>query len=611
MIKREKETWSLIRWLAARSFRRAPGLAAVTAATTAGIVVNLLTPWPMKILVDNVLQGRPLSPSFAAAISWLPEARSREGLLGLAIGGTFAVFLLGWGINLARSYASITFGRQLVFDLSADVFAHLQRLSLRFHRRMPVGDLMRRATNDCGAASTIVKDALIPSVSSVLTLVSMFLVMYRLDATLTLLTLGVIPLMLIALRMYSKPMLEKSYAQQEAEGRIYALVERSLSAIHVVQAFAAEKQTERKFRRSRREILRTALDATHVQLKFKVLIGVATAAGTAGILWVGGSHALDGTLTIGSLLVFMSYLRSFYAPLQTLAYAPATVQNAAGSARRVVEILEHEPEVAERAGATDITVQHGNLRIENVTAGYEGERPILSGISAEVGKGEMLAVVGRTGAGKTTLVSLIPRFLDVWEGRVTIDGIDVRDFTRRSLRRQVAVVPQDVFLFPRTVAENIAYGRPDATRAEIEDAARAAQADDFIRRMPLGYDTVLGERGATVSGGERQRIAIARALLTRAPILILDEPTSALDVEREARLVQALEEIRGDRTIIVIAHRLSTVRSATKVIVMEDGRIVEEGSPAELLALSGRFARFHELQSELAANDGEREAASV
>ena len=454
----------LVKWLAPRALRRLPGLGAVTLATFSGILVDLLAPWPMKILVDNVLQGHALSPALTKLAVWVPAAGTREGLLGAAIGGTIAVFLLAWTIGLAKSYASVTFGRQMVFDLSADVFAHLQRLSLRFHRRSAIGDLMRRVTQDCGAASAIVKDALIPSVTSILTLVGMFAVMWALDSVLALLTLAVVPLMLLALRVYSRPMMEKSYAQQEAEGRIYALVERSLSAIHVVQAFAAEKDTERRFRRSRREILRAALDATHVQLKFKVLIGLATALGTAGILWVGGRHALDGTLTIGSLLVFLAYLRSFYAPLQTLAYAPSTIQNAAGSARRVIEILQKDPEVSESPRARERRIEEGHLRFENVTAGYETDRAVIRKLSADVRRGEMLAVIGRTGAGKTTLMSLVPRFLDPWEGRVTIDGIDARDFTLASLRRQVAVVSQDVFLFPRSVAENIAYGRPGAIR---------------------------------------------------------------------------------------------------------------------------------------------------
>lgn len=593
----------LVKWLAPRALRRLPGLGAVTLATFSGILVDLLAPWPMKILVDNVLQGHALSPALTKLAVWVPAAGTREGLLGAAIGGTIAVFLLAWTIGLAKSYASVTFGRQMVFDLSADVFAHLQRLSLRFHRRSAIGDLMRRVTQDCGAASAIVKDALIPSVTSILTLVGMFAVMWALDSVLALLTLAVVPLMLLALRVYSRPMMEKSYAQQEAEGRIYALVERSLSAIHVVQAFAAEKDTERRFRRSRREILRAALDATHVQLKFKVLIGLATALGTAGILWVGGRHALDGTLTIGSLLVFLAYLRSFYAPLQTLAYAPSTIQNAAGSARRVIEILQKDPEVSESPRARERRIEEGHLRFENVTAGYETDRAVIRKLSADVRRGEMLAVIGRTGAGKTTLMSLVPRFLDPWEGRVTIDGIDARDFTLASLRRQVAVVSQDVFLFPRSVAENIAYGRPGAIREEIVEAARAAQADDFIRKLADGYDTILGERGATLSGGERQRISIARAFLTAAPILVLDEPTSALDVDKEALLVAALEKLRSGRTVVVIAHRLSTVQSATHVIVMEEGRIVERGSPSDLIALSGRYAKYHGLQFDIGVAD--------
>ncbi|MBA3404634.1 MAG: ABC transporter ATP-binding protein, partial [Gemmatimonadaceae bacterium] len=418
-----------------------------------------------------------------------------------------------------------------------------------------------------------------------------------------LLSLAVIPPIVITLRLHMKPMLERSYEQQQIEGRLYSLVEQTLSAIVIVKTFRRETETERSFRDSARELLDATLASTRVQLRFKVLAGLATASGTAAILWVGGSHALDGRLTIGGVLVFLTYLRGFYAPLNTIAYAPPTVQQAAGSARRVLEVLEHEPEVAERPSAVELNHVNGRLHFENVHVGYEPDRTILHAVDLELEPGEMAAIVGRTGAGKTTLVSLVPRFLDPWEGRVSIDGTDIREFTLASLRKKIAIVSQDVFLFPRTVAENIAYGRPGAEMAEVEAAARSAQADEFIRRLPQGYETVLGERGATLSGGERQRISIARAFLTAAPILILDEPTSALDTETEAMLVQALTALRHGRTVLVIAHRLSTVKNADKVVVLEDGQIVECGPPADLIAARGRYSRFHMLQSGLIGDD--------
>ena len=586
----------LARWLLPTALRRLPALASVLATMFAGIALDLLTPWPMKILVDNVLRGEAMTGGLAGAAAALPGPLTRQWLLAWVVGSTIAVYLAGWLLGLARNYAGVTFGRQIVFDVGADVFAHLQSLSLRFHRRGAVGDLMRRVTSDCGAASTIVKDAVLPSVAAVISLFGMFAVMWRLDSELALLTLLVIPLIFAAVWIYKTPMLERSYEQQWIEGKLYALVEQTLSALPVVQAFSREKDTDRRFRKSSRELLGATLASTHVQLRFKVLVGFATAAGTASILWVGGSHALDGRLTIGGLLVFLAYLRSFYGPLQTLGYAPSTIQQAAGSARRVLEVLEHEPEVAERSDAVEFTGKRPHLRFENVTLGYEPNRPVLMNVSLEVEPGTMVAIVGKTGAGKTTLVSLVPRFMDPWSGCISLDGRDIRDLTLSSLRRNVAVVSQDVFLFPRSVAENIAYGRPGAERVDVEAAARAAQADTFIRGLPEGYDTLLGERGGTLSGGERQRISIARAFLADAPVLILDEATSALDAETESLLVRALADLAHGRTVMVIAHRLSTVRNADKVVVMEEGRVAESGPPSELLSAKGRYARYHALQ---------------
>jgi ATP-binding cassette, subfamily B, bacterial len=515
------------------------------------------------------------------------------------------LFLLGWALGLAAALANVGLGQRMVYDLAADLFGHLQRLSLRFHSRKAVGDTIRRVTTDCGCVAAIVRDALLPVLTAAASLVVMFAILWGLDPLLTLLALAVVPYMVWVFRRYAKPMLQRSYEQQEVEGRMYDVVERTLAAIPVVQAFGGEEEADRRFRHSAEDSVRAALATTDVQLRFKVLMGLATAAGTAVIVWVGAGHALNGELKVGDILVFLSYIASLYGPLEALMYTSSTIQGAAGSARRVLEVLRTEREVADRPGAVALPPAAGHVRVENVTFGYEPGRPVLKGVSLEALPGQTVAVVGPTWAGKTTLVSLVPRLFDPWEGRVTVDGRDVRDVRLASLRGQVAFVLQEPFLFPLTVAENIAYGRPEASRAEVEAAAKAANAHAFIERLPHGYDTRVGERGATLSGGERQRLSIARAFLKDAPILILDEPTSALDAETEGLLLEALRRLMKGRTTLIIAHRLSTIRDADRIVVVREGTVAEAGAHGELLARGGLYAHLHGIQfGQPAAQDG-------
>jgi ATP-binding cassette subfamily B protein/subfamily B ATP-binding cassette protein MsbA len=587
----------LFRWLGRYAWRRWRGLLAVLAIMLARVGLDLIKPWPLKVLVDYGLGDQPLSPVIASLAAVLPGSDSREGLIGWSVAATVVFFLLAWAIGVASSYANIGFGQRMVYDLATDLFSHLQRLSLRFHSRQSVGDSIRRVTTDCGCVSIILKDALLPVVASAVTLVAMFAVMWRMEPRLTLVSLLVVPWLVFVLRRYMQPMLDRSYEQQESEGRMYDVIERTLSAIPVVQAFGREPACDRAFRTSTDQAVETAVASAEVGLKFKVLTALGTACGTAAIVWVGAQSVLDGQLTIGGLLVFLAYLTALYGPLEALAYGPSTTQAAAGSARRVLEILETRRDVDDGPDARRVAPIAGHVRIENVTFGYDQGRAILHDVTLDVCPGEIVAIVGPSGAGKSTLVSLVPRFHDPLRGRVTIDGIDLRELELKSLRSQVAVVLQEAFLFPISIADNIAYGNPRVSMAEIEAAARAANAHAFITRLPQGYNTVVGERGATLSGGERQRISIARAMLKDAPILILDEPTSAVDAVTEASLLGAMKRLMLGRATIIIAHRMSTVARATRIVVLDKGRIVERGTHRELLQAGGLYARYHAVQN--------------
>lgn len=594
----------LVRWVSGYALRRWQGLLAVLATMIAKIGVDLLKPWPLKVLVDYGLNGQALTPALAAIAAVLPGAASREGLITWAAASTVLLFVIGWALGVATSYANIGFGQRMVYDLATDLFAHLQRLSMTFHSRRSVGDSIRRVTTDCGCVSVIVKDALLPFAAAVLTFAAMFFVMWRMDPVLTLVAIAVAPWLVIVLRRYMQPMLDTSYAQQESEGRIYEVMERTLSAVPVVQAYRQEAACDRAFGKVTHQAVDAALASAAVGLKFKILIGLGTALGTAAITWIGAQSVLAGRITVGDLLVFLAYLSALYGPLETLMYAPSTTQGAAGSAKRVLEVLETRREVDDVPHARRVENIAGHIRIENVSFEYERGRPVLCDVSLEIQPGETVAIIGSTGAGKSTLASLIPRFHDPASGRVTLDGIDLRAISLQSLRANVSVVLQEPFLFPTTIADNIAYGRPHASRREIETAARAANAHGFISRLPAGYDTVLGDRGSTLSGGERQRLSVARAILKNAPILILDEPTSAIDAITEASLFDALDRLIDGRTTIIIAHRMSTIAKADRVIVVDNGTIVESGTPAQLLQAGGRYARYCAMQSATGAARG-------
>jgi ATP-binding cassette subfamily B protein len=563
-------------------------------------VLELAKPWPLKVVVDDVLGGHALDVPGAGPVAGTP-------LLVLACLALVAVYALLGVLSVTSNYTTIGVGQRLVDDFRSELYAHLQRQSLTFHSRRQVGDLLYRLTSDTFAIQTLTMNGLFPVLTSVVLLGGMLAVMLRLDWVLTAIALAVVPALAGAIVAMGRRITALATESRVKESALWGVAQRAMGAIRVIQAFTTEEDEHRRFVTSSRESLAATLRLYTFQTGYSASVNVVVAAGTAAVLYVGARHVLAGTLGVGDVLVFTSYLASLYAPINGLTQSWGLIQGARVGAERVFEILDTAPEL--RDGERDLARGdvHGAVTFEDVVFAYEPGRPVLRGVDLHVRAGELVAIVGATGAGKTTLVSLVPRFHDPSAGRVLLDGIDVRELRLRALRRQIAMVLQPALVFPTTLRDNIAYGRPDATDAAVREAARLAQLDDFLARLPAGLDTAVGEAGATLSAGEQLRVTIARALLRDAPILILDEPTSALDATTEARVMQGLERLMAGRTTFVIAHRLSTVRRADTIVVLHDGRIVERGGFAELVARGGHFAALHRTQF---GDEGERAASS-
>jgi ATP-binding cassette, subfamily B, bacterial len=562
-------------------------------ATTSGI--QLLQPWPMKIIVDLLAGARQLPPALASLAAALGGGTSLVvALLCLAILG---FQLIGGMLSVTSTYLLVSAGLRMVNRLRCAVFDHVQRLSLRFHDTTSVGDSLYRVTWDTYCIQTIFNGGFIPSISSTLTLIGVTAMLLSRDVLVACVALAVMVPLTLLLRRLERPMTERSMLVHERESDISTHVQETLSSIRAVQAFGREQRESERFRRGSDASLRAKLRLNVLETLSGVTVSLLLSCGTASVVWVTAIRVLQGRLTPGDIVLLVAYVTMLYKPLNSISKTSAQLQGAAARAWRVCSLLDAAPEVRDRPDAIDPVVRAtGGIQLEGVTFSYNRETPILRGITTTVVAGTTVALVGPSGAGKTTLVSLLMRFYDPDSGRVTLDGRDLRALTLAYLRRNIALVLQEPILFAASIRENIAYGRPGATEQEICAAAAAAGAAKFIDALPEGYDTQIGERGVSLSGGQRQRLSIARAFLQDAPILVMDEPTSALDAETEAALLRTLDQLKLGRTTIIIAHRLSTIRGADQILAIDDGRIVESGSHAQLLGHNGLYARLYVAQ---------------
>jgi ATP-binding cassette subfamily B protein len=559
-------------------------------------VANLLEPWPLKIVLDNVLRSKPPS-GWVTQLILETVGADKLAALKFAVIAVLVIAAIGAICSYAQKYLSTRVGQWVLHDLRQTLYYHMQRLSIAYHDQKRTGDLISRVTSDIDSIQSFISSELLDALSNSLTLVGMVVVMFYINWRFTLIALSVAPILLAVVYKYTRRIKQAAREVRKKESEIVSVIQEVLSSIRVVKAYAREDYEQRRLEEESLEAVEVALRARSLKAKLVPLVEMIVAVGTCLVLWFGARWVLAGILSAGSLILFIWYLGKMYKPMQDLSKMTDAYSKAAVGYERIREVLETDSGVRDLPGAWPVGRLRGEIQFEKVTFGYDPNRPILKDVSFKIEARQVAAFVGPTGAGKTTVASLIARFYDPNSGVVKIDGTDIRHFRQKSLRQQISFVLQETVLFHGTIWHNIAYGKPGATRAEILRAAELANAREFIEKLPDGYNTMVGERGVTLSGGQRQRIAIARAIIRNSPILILDEPTTGLDAASEKLVFDALERLMKDKTSVVIAHRLATIRSADIIFVVKDGTIAERGNHEELSKSGGLYSQLYELQS--------------
>jgi ATP-binding cassette subfamily B protein len=563
-------------------------------------VFALADPLPLALLIDDVL-GKNQPPTFISQYF----GTDRSTLIAVAVGAGFLVILVNHLLAVLSEYVNTRLDQTVALDFRSHLFGHCQELSQAFHDETSTGDFMYRINYEAKAVGQLCV-AIPPLIQSFLTLAGMLWVALHIDRTLALLSLTVVPFIYYSTEFYGNRIEPRLVKVRGLESLSLTMVNEAMAMLRVVVAFNRQRYEHRLFRAQGQTAVKARVRITVMQTVFSLVVSCVTAAGVALVLGVGAHDVLNGRITAGELLVILYYIQSIYKPLETISHTMGSFQEMLIGIRYAKQLLDTAPEVKDRPGARSIGAARGHLQFVRVSFAYRGRADALKSLTFEIMPGQVAAIVGPTGAGKSTLVSMVPRFIDPREGQILLDGVDLRDITLSSLRDQVAFVQQEPLLFSRSILDNIRYGRLDATDDEVIEAARAANAHDFIARLPGGYETRLGERGSRISGGERQRIAVARAFLKDAPILVLDEPTSSIDSRTEAVILDALDRLMEGRTTLIVAHRLSTVRSAHRIIVLSDGEIAEQGTHDELLAGRELYAQLHDLQSGVRTTARER-----
>jgi ABC-type multidrug transport system fused ATPase/permease subunit len=563
-----------------------------------GVGFDVLKPLPLKYVIDTVLSNQPLPIALQKLFYYFSSVSGKISTLVFFVVASVLLVIGSSMLSLISTHLTTKVCQKMVYDLSTQMFDKLQRLSLSFYSKNNIGELLQRLSGDTYVIYSIIGKILLNTIFSFASILAMFYIMASINLTLALIAMSVVPAFVVLLIIFNKPVTDSITEEYDRAGKLYSYIQQALASIKIIQAYARENYTNKVFKHHNLEYNNASVSSTKLSLLYNNLVAMVSGIAGAIVIGIGAFKALNGTISTGDLFVFLGYIGTLFIPVNSLATTITAALTISTRARRVFDIMDSQEVVYEKPDAIEFTNIKGRVELRNLVFGYDSQRATatLTNFNLEVEAGKIVALVGPTGAGKTSLISLLLRFYDAWEGDILIDNVNIKDVKIESLRSNISLVLQDSFIFPMTIAENIAFGNTSATKEEIIKAAKTAQAHDFIMKLPNGYETVASEGGVSLSGGEKQRISLARAFLRNTPILILDEPTSALDVQTESKIFKALAEYTIGRTVFIISHRLSTIKHADLIVTIKDGAIAEKGTHESLVKEDKVYAELYKFQ---------------